>query len=93
LHLWRHGVGDSTVAIEMNTADVYGSLEEAEKWAILHGINRPKVKRPGISQGRRSLERLLQPQRAARAQAIRRNRRLGIVPGQEALFPQASPGM
>jgi hypothetical protein len=77
-----HGCGSSAAAIERNTVDFFGSLQEAEKWAQSHGIDRPLIKAPGL-RGRRSLAKLLAPYRAE----ARRVRRLGILPGQLPIWP------
>ncbi len=73
----NHALGSSEAAIERQTVDTFGSLQEAENWAKQNGIERPKVKMPELK-GRRSLERLLAPHRAEE----RRIRALGIAPGQ-----------
>jgi len=77
-----HGVGSSQTAIEMQTEDYFGSLEEADKWARANKIERPQVKVAGVGR-RRSLSRLLAPHRAEE----RRQRALGIAPGQLPMFP------
>jgi hypothetical protein len=77
-----HGAGER--AIEMQTADYFGSLEAAEAWAKRNGLERAQFKTPAMRR-RQNLDVALHVERECRAAEGRRLRRLGIVPGQISL--------
>ncbi len=78
-----HGRGSSERAIEVQTADLFRALEEAEAWTKRNGIERAQVKAPQLGVRRRLLVKALAPYRVEE----RRQLRLGIVPGQLEIWP------